>query len=305
MPASLHEGRGLTLMKPKSTNYSKRMRDSSSQAHLYMKKLGCKQKERLHFILVHDVKRNSSNSQCASASRRPAIKLEKPLRLMERLVPQIKLISGRNKRVHLLSHNARGYAIFMEINYRETRNSPFEKIRAQFIDVDLNKISAQFSTKEQAMQEIKRIKANPSEQIQSIAVKRTKLGQYRLLAHRTMGKIEQLKKQFLNKHWRLIKDAMIVETSNGYHIYWVLRDGGVSKFVPIQKALAQKFDSDPLITNLSRVMRMPGFYHMKNPNTPFMVRIIQLGRKKPFSQEEIIRTFRLKPQLSHTPHCEV
>ncbi|MDQ0062177.1 ribosomal protein L18 [Paenibacillus harenae] len=260
-----------------------------------MKKLGCKENERLHFILVHDVKPSNSHSHSAAASRNPVIMLQKPLRLVEKLVPQIKLVSSRNKPVHLLSHNARGYAVFMEINYRETPNSPFRKIRAQFIDVDLNKISATCSTKEEAIRKIKSIKANPSEQIQSITVKRTKHGQYRLVVHRTRRKIAQLKKQFLNKHGNLVKHAMIVETSNGYHIYWALRDGAVSKFVPIQKALAQKFNSDPLITNLARVMRIPGFYHMKDPNTPFMVRVVQWGRKKRFTQEELIRTFRLEP----------
>jgi len=88
---------------------------------------------------------------------------------------------------------------------------------------------------------------------------------------------------------------MIIETKNGYHIYWVLQGGSISKFVPIQKALAKKFSSDPMITNLSRVMRIPGFFHMKNPQSPFMVRVRQFGRKKPFTQAEIIRSLALGP----------
>jgi hypothetical protein len=50
-----------------------------------------------------------------------------------------------------------------------------------------------------------------------------------------------------------------------------------------------------MIRNLSRVMRLPGFYHMKNPSKPFLVRVIHWGRKKPFSQEELINTLHLKP----------
>ncbi|WP_373228918.1 DNA-primase RepB domain-containing protein [Cohnella sp.] len=225
--------------------------------------------------------------------------LQKPLNLMERLIPQINLISKKNKLIHLLSQNARGYAVFMEINYRETKDSDFKEIRAQFIDVDLNKISEKLNTRDQVKQKIKSIKSNPSEQILLTTIKRNKQGQYRLLAHRTEQRIAQLKKVFLKKHWNRIRNAMIIETKNGYHIYWVIQGGSISKFVPIQKALAQKFGSDPKITNLSRVMRIPGFYHMKNPDRPFLVRVRQLGRKKPFTQEELINKLALNPRLIH------
>jgi len=92
---------------------------------------------------------------------------------------------------------------------------------------------------------------------------------------------------------------MIVETKNGYHIYWVIKDGSIDKFVPIQKTLAQKFNSDPMITDLSRVMRIPGFYHMKDPKRPFLVRVIGWGRKNRFTQDELIHTFALQPYLSN------
>ena len=44
-------------------------------------------------------------------------------------------------------------------------------------------------------QKIKLLKSNPSEQIQSITVKRNKQGQYQLIAHRTEQRIAQLKKE--------------------------------------------------------------------------------------------------------------
>ncbi|CAM4352848.1 RepB family DNA primase [Paenibacillus alkaliterrae] len=280
-------------MKPVITRYSNLIRRSSSQAHHFIKKLGYKENERLHFILVDDAK-HSNHRYSTSSNNKQAIMLQKPLKLLEKRVPQISLISDTNKPIHLLSQNARGYAVFMEINYRGL-DSEIKEIRAQFIDVDLNKISERLDTKEQVKQKIKSIKSNPSEQIQSITIKRNKQGQYQLLAHRTEQRIKQLKKEFLKKHWNFIRNAMIIETNNGYHIYWVIQGGSISKFVPIQKALAQKFSSDPMITNLSRVMRIPGFYHMKNPDRPFLVRVVQWGRKIPFTQEELIHSFDLKP----------
>lgn len=273
-----------------SVKYTRNLKKYASHARYFIKKLGCQQNEKLHFILVHDPK--NKKRSFSNSSNHPAMTLHKPLHLLERLTPQITLFSKRNKLIHVLRQNIRGYAVFMEINYRETKDSDFKKIRAQFIDVDLNKISMLLKTKEQVKQAIKSIQADPAEQLQSIAVKR-KQGQYHLLALRTKQRVATLKIAFIKKYRNQIKDTMIIETKNGYHIYWVVQDGSISQFVPIQKALAQKFSSDPMITNLSRVMRIPGFYHMKNPGSPYMVRVRQLGRKQPFTQEEIIQSLAL------------
>ncbi|WP_341280517.1 DNA-primase RepB domain-containing protein [Paenibacillus sp. FSL H8-0537] len=276
-----------------STTYSRNLRRFSSHASYFIKKLGCRQNEQLYFTLVHDDK--NKNKRYSTSLIHPAMTLHKPLSLLERRTSQFTLFTKRNKRIHVLSQNKKGYAVFMEINYRETRTSDFKKIRAQFIDVDLNKISMHLDTKEQVKQMIESIHSDPEEQLQSITVKRNKKGQYHLLALRSKQRVTKLKKAFIKKFKLQIKDTMIIETKNGYHIYWVVQGASVSKFVPIQKALAQKFSSDPLITNLSRVMRIPGFYHMKNPRSPFIVKVRQLGRKKPFSQEEIIQSLALKP----------
>ncbi|KQO18709.1 DNA-primase RepB domain-containing protein [Paenibacillus sp. Leaf72] len=276
-----------------STTYSRNLKRFSSHARYFIKKLGCEQNEQLNFILVHDDK--NKNTKYSSTSKHPAMTLHKPLSLLESHTPQFTLFTKRNKRIHVLSQNKKGYAVFMEINYRESKTSDFKKIRAQFIDVDLNKISVHLDTKEQVKQMIETIQSDPAEQLQSITVKKNKKGQYHLLALRKKQRVAKLKNAFIKKFKTHIKDTMIVETKNGYHIYWVIQGGSVSKFVPIQKALAKKFSSDPMITNLSRVMRIPGFYHMKNPRSPFMVRVKQLGRKKPFSQAEIIQSLALKP----------
>ncbi|MEW9671589.1 DNA-primase RepB domain-containing protein [Ammoniphilus sp. 3BR4] len=274
-------------MKPGLNTYSNLLRKTSSQVHHFIKKLGYKKNERLYFVLVNDDKRRY----------KPAVTLQKPLKHMEKWAPQMTLFSKYNKPIHLLSQNARGYAVFMGINYRGKKGREIKEIRAQFIDVDLNKIKECLNTNEQVKQKIQSIKSNPSEQIQSITVYKNKQGQYQLLAHRTERRIAQLKKEFLKKHWNQIRNAMIIETNNGYHIYWVIKGGSISKFVPIQKALAQKFGSDPKITDLSRVMRIPGFYHMKNPKRPFLVRVIQWGRKNPFTQDELINKLALKSYI--------
>lgn len=264
-----------------------------------MKKLRYKKNESVYFILVHDAPPNkrSYNSYSNLLNLKQTLLLHKPLKRLEKRIPQSKLYAYNNKSesVHLLTQNANGYAVFMGINYGGTKDSDIKEVRAQFIDVDLNKISDRFNTLEEVWQKIKSLRANPSEKFQLFTVKKNKRGEYLFSAHRPKRQIQKLKKNFLYKHRRQIRDAMIVETNNGYHIYWIITEGAINKFVPIQKALVRKFNADPAVTNLARVMRVPGFFHMKNPNSPFMVRVIRWGRKKPFSQDELIDGLSLRP----------
>lgn len=73
------------------------------------------------------------------------------------------------------------------------------------------------------------------------------------------------------------RPSMTVQSKNGQHNYWFVRLGegeDTTDFTPMQKALAKKFGTDPKISNLGRVMRMPGFLHQKGE--PFLVRLIQV-----------------------------
>lgn len=67
--------------------------------------------------------------------------------------------------------------------------------------------------------------------------------------------------------------SMTVESSPGrYHCYWLTDDVPVNAFAHMQKTLIQRFNSDKAIHDLPRVLRVPGFYHMKRE--PFLTRII-------------------------------
>jgi putative DNA primase/helicase len=89
------------------------------------------------------------------------------------------------------------------------------------------------------------------------------------------------------RKWKL-KPHLIVESSHGkYHLYWfVTPDFPLDKFTPIQKALAAKFNGDPQVCDVSRVMRLPGFYHCKGEL--FLTRIIHTEPGLPrYTFEEI------------------
>jgi hypothetical protein len=68
--------------------------------------------------------------------------------------------------------------------------------------------------------------------------------------------------------------SMIVESSpDRYHVYWLVEDFPKESFKIIQEAIAKKFNSDPVVKDLPRVMRVPGFYH--NKKEPFLTRILE------------------------------
>ncbi|WP_219834997.1 DNA-primase RepB domain-containing protein [Paenibacillus sp. R14(2021)] len=268
--------------------HASRMGQRSRQFRHFIKKLGCKRKQTLHFTLVHDTMARKPVLP-TSQSKTRAMTLHKPMKKLERRLSRITLLTRTKQKVPLLRKNDEGYAVFMTVNYREQARGDFQAVRAHFIDVDLNKISEMLPTREEAEQRLQELQADPVEQIESVTVTRTKQGRYRLLAQRGKRRVRQLKQKFLAKHRKLIRGAMIVETKNGFHIYWTIRNGSISRFVSIQQALARKFNSDPKITDLTRVMRVPGFYHRKNPASPYLVRVKRWGRKQSFTQPELIR----------------
>lgn len=76
----------------------------------------------------------------------------------------------------------------------------------------------------------------------------------------------------------LLSPSVIVESSKGkHHAYWILSTEGEpfpkERFTEAQKALIQHFEgADPVIHDLPRIMRLPGFYHVKTE--PFMTQVV-------------------------------
>ena len=73
-----------------------------------------------------------------------------------------------------------------------------------------------------------------------------------------------------------IAPSMIISTSpNRYHAYWLVDNCPLQEFKQHQQALAKQLNGDPSVCDLPRVMRVPGFYHMKRE--PILVKIISLN----------------------------
>jgi len=79
--------------------------------------------------------------------------------------------------------------------------------------------------------------------------------------------------------------SLSVESSPGkYHHYFILKDGSKEAFSLIQNELVANWGSDPNAKDISRVLRLPGFFHQKiNANkgldgSPFLVRLMKVNQ---------------------------
>lgn len=88
--------------------------------------------------------------------------------------------------------------------------------------------------------------------------------------------------------------TLIVETSpNKHHAYWVVRDASLDDFKKYEPMLVESFldkGIDKGIKDLPRVLRLPGFYHLKQDSkkgiecSPFLTSIQYVGTAYSFSE---------------------
>lgn len=77
--------------------------------------------------------------------------------------------------------------------------------------------------------------------------------------------------------WQPAADALlphaVVQSSPGkYHLYWTLSDCSLEQAQSLLVALRTRWGGDPGATGINRVLRLPGFLHLKT-DTPFVTQI--------------------------------
>lgn len=84
----------------------------------------------------------------------------------------------------------------------------------------------------------------------------------------------------------------IVESSPGrYHAYWIVEGVTLAEFSNIQKLLAEKFNGDKAVHDLPRLMRLPGFFHLKK--TPFRSKVIHQSQAQPYDKQLFLDGFEI------------
>ena len=96
----------------------------------------------------------------------------------------------------------------------------------------------------------------------------------------------------LPEKFNVIPNLVVNTSLKKYHCYWLVKDMPLESFSLYQEALAIKFNSDPKVKDLPRIMRVAGFYHHKRE--PYPVKIIQCTSQEPYTMKEIKDGLELK-----------
>ena len=75
--------------------------------------------------------------------------------------------------------------------------------------------------------------------------------------------------------WRVQPNMIVRRDASHWHAYWMIDDGEPMRlFQETQRALAGYYGTDSAVCNLSRVMRLPGFYHHKGKPTMITTEVV-------------------------------
>lgn len=94
-----------------------------------------------------------------------------------------------------------------------------------------------------------------------------------------------------------LKPSAIVETKNGVHAYWYAKHQTPvdhAGYQRVQKGLIKYFGGDKSVKDIARVLRVPGTYHLKDPEHPFLVRIVhQLSEEQTpyYTPDELLASY--------------
>jgi hypothetical protein len=70
-----------------------------------------------------------------------------------------------------------------------------------------------------------------------------------------------------------LKPNLVIESNSSYHLYWFAKDWTIENWTKICNGLRNFFDWDPAVVDISRVLRLPWYNHMKDEKNPFLIAI--------------------------------
>lgn len=85
--------------------------------------------------------------------------------------------------------------------------------------------------------------------------------------------------------------SIIIESKNGYHVYWLAKNASAENYSKITAdRLIPFFEADSRAKDICRILRYPNYFHWKDEDNPFLVKIIFL-KKVRYSEKDMLRVF--------------
>lgn len=86
--------------------------------------------------------------------------------------------------------------------------------------------------------------------------------------------------------------SCIVESKNGLHVYWFAHEGeDHATYSEIEHGIQRFWNACPRALDSARVLRAPGFPHLKDPADPFDVQVIHLNEELRYVAGELASAF--------------
>lgn len=89
--------------------------------------------------------------------------------------------------------------------------------------------------------------------------------------------------------------SMVIDTKNGFHVYWKVEDADKKLFRHIQLQLVNHFNGDKACKNEARLLRLPFFQHRKDPSKPYPISLKVWEMDRVYTQQELMEQL---PELS-------
>jgi hypothetical protein len=108
------------------------------------------------------------------------------------------------------------------------------------------------------------------------------------------------KSETLKKIKKGLLPTWLIETKNGYHVYWLFPDPMLVQYSEeletryrstMQNRLVPFYEADVKARDLCRILRAPYFLHQKDPKNPFMISVTQENDFVRYSWSQIDRFY--------------
>lgn len=94
--------------------------------------------------------------------------------------------------------------------------------------------------------------------------------------------------------------SIVVEVKRGYHVYWLAKDATPERWNDVvADRLVPYFGADKNARDLARILRVPGFRHLKDPADPFDVREVHRSGAT-YTEAEMLAAFPAAPKIVKT-----
>jgi hypothetical protein len=90
-----------------------------------------------------------------------------------------------------------------------------------------------------------------------------------------------------------LQPSIKVKTCRGEHVYWLMNNCDFEQYELLQSAMIEKYGADKVAKGIQHVLRVPGFYHQKIKDKPFLIDLVYTNGRTRYDIDYLISKFEL------------